>query len=249
MTASGFRPRLVPTVFTSVAFVVCAGLGTWQLERLQWKLAVIAFREAALAAPPISPPRTLAEAVQMQFHRVTAEGTFLHEREILRIAPGPTGGSGFEVLTPLRQADGRVVFVDRGFIPADLKEPAKRAAGELAGIVRVTGLLRLPPQVKPSWFLPDNRPERNFWFWVDLPAMAAADQLSDVAPFYIAADATPNPGGWPKGRGTAEPLPNDHLQYAITWFSLAIIAIVIYLLSQRRGRRGDTSDDEGLPRT
>ena len=246
---SGFRPRLVPTVFTSVAFVVCAGLGIWQLERLQWKLALIAFRDAALAAPPVSPPRTLAEAERMQFRRITAEGAFLHEREILRIAPGPTGGSGFEILTPLRQADGRVIFVDRGFIPAGLKEPAKRAAGEIAGIVRVTGLLRLPPQGKPSWFLPDNRPEQNFWFWIDLPAMAAADQLSDVAPFYIAADATPNPGGWPKGQGTAEPLRNDHLQYAITWFSLAVAAIVIYLLSQRRGNRGKTSDDEGLSGT
>ena len=79
--------------------------------------------------------------------------------------------------------------------------------------------------------------------------MAAADRLSDVAPFYVVADATPNPGGWPKGQGTAEPLPNDHLQYAITWFSLAVAAIVIYLLSQRRGNGGKTSDDERLPRT
>jgi surfeit locus 1 family protein len=243
MSVNGFRPRLVPTVFTSVALVLCAGLGVWQLERLQWKLALIAHRDAALAAPPASPPRTLAEAERMQFRRIAAEGEFLHTGEILRIAPGPTGGSGFEVLTPLREADGRVIFVDRGFIPIELKEPEKRTPGELAGIVRVTGLLRLPQQTKPSWFLPDNRPEQNFWFWIDLPAMAAADRLSDVAPFYIAADATPNPGGWPKGQGTAEPLPNDHLQYALTWFSLAVAAIVIYLLSQRRSARGDISDD------
>jgi surfeit locus 1 family protein len=243
MTASWSRPRLVPTIFTSVAFVVCAGLGIWQLERLQWKLGVIAFRDAALAAPAVSPPRTLAEAERMQFRRITAEGAFLHEREILRIAPGPTGGSGFEVLTPLRQADGWVIFVDRGFVPTGLKEPAKRAAGELTGAVEVTGFLRLPPRGKPSWFLPDNQPEQNFWFWIDLPAMAAADRLQDVAPFYIAADATPNPGGWPRGQGTTEPLPNDHLQYAITWFSLAVIAVVIYLLSLRRGARSDASDD------
>jgi surfeit locus 1 family protein len=249
MSVSGFRPRLVPTVFTLVAFVVCAGLGIWQLERLQWKLALIADRDAALAAPPVSPPRTLAEAERMQFRRITAEGAFLHTGEILRIAPGPTGGSGFEVLTPLRQADGRVIFVDRGFIPVELKEPAKRTAGELAGIVRVTGLLRLPPQAKPSWFLPDNRPEQKLWFWNDLPAMAAADRLSEIAPFYIAADATPNPGGWPKGQGTAEPLPNDHMQYALTWFSLAVAAVVIYLLSQRRVNGGEPRDDNGLHRT
>ena len=125
------------------------------------------------------------------------------------------------MLTPLRQADGRVIFVDRGFVPADLKDPAKRAAGQLAGTVRVDRPASAAAAAKPSWFLPDNRPERNFWFWIDLPAMAAADRLSDVAPFYIVADATPNPGGWPKGSETAQPLPNNHLQYAITWFALA----------------------------
>ena len=61
------------------------------------------------------------------------------------------------------------------------------------------GLLRLPPAGRPNWFLPDNRPDLNYWFWVDLPAMSAADKLDRVAPFYIDADATPNPGGWPKG--------------------------------------------------
>ena len=102
-------------------------------------------------------------------------------------------------LTPLREPGGRIVFVNRGFIPAELKDPAKRAAGQFAGTVRVPGLLRLPPDGKPGWFVPDNRPDLNYWFWVDLPAMAAADRLDRVAPFYIDADATPNPGGWPKG--------------------------------------------------
>ena len=126
------------------------------------------------------------------------------------------------MLTPLREPGGRVVFVNRGFIPAELKDPAKRRAGQIAGTVRVQGLLRLPPAEKPAWFLPDNRADLNYWFWVDLPAMAAADKLDRVAPFYIDADATPNPGGWPKGGVTRLTLPNDHLQYAITWFSLAV---------------------------
>jgi surfeit locus 1 family protein len=231
----GFHPRLVPTLFTLIAVTVCAGLGAWQLERLHWKRGLIAQREAALAAAPVAPPRTPAEAAALEFRRVTAEGEFLHEGEIPRIAPGPTGGSSFEVMTPLREAGGRVIFVDRGFVPADLKDRAKRAAGTPAGPVRVTGILRRPTAVKPSWFLPDNKPERNLWFWVDLPAMAAADRLSDVAPFYLVADATPNPGGWPKGRDLAESLPNNHLQYAITWFALAVAGLTVYVLSQRHG--------------
>ena len=103
------------------------------------------------------------------------------------------------MLTPLREAGGRIVFVNRGFIPAELKNRSRRMAGEPSGTVRVEGLLRLPPDGRPNWFLPDNRPDLNYWFWVDLPAMAAADKLDRVAPFYIDADAAPNPGGWPQG--------------------------------------------------
>jgi surfeit locus 1 family protein len=101
--------------------------------------------------------------------------------------------------------------------------------------VRVSGLLRVPSQEKPGWFIPDNRPDRDAWFWIDLPAMAAADGLANVAPFYIDADAAPNPGGWPKRGITPLALPNDHLQYAITWFSLAAALMVIYVVYHSRG--------------
>jgi len=173
-------------------------------------------------------------APAMEFHHVSDIGVFLHDKEIFVGATSEAGRNGYQVLTPLREPDGRIVFVNRGFIPAELKERAKRIAGEPAAPVHIEGLLRLPPDGRPNWFLPDNRPDMNYWFWVDLPAMAAADNLDRVAPFYIDADATANPGGWPKGGITAIALPNDHLQYAITWFSLAAAALVIYTLSQRR---------------
>jgi len=162
----------------------------------------------------------------------------LNDKEIRLNAIGPKGGTGFDVLTPLREAGGRFVLVNRGFVPTELKDPARRAVGQPAGTVRLSGMLRLPSEKKPNWFVPDNRPDRDDWFWIDLRAMGAADGLADVAPFYLEADATPNPGGWPKGGVTPLALPNDHLQYAITWFSLAVVAIVIYLLSQRRGAGG-----------
>jgi len=136
------------------------------------------------------------------------------------------------VLTPLREPEGRIVFVNRGFVPTNLRAPASRAAAPLAGTVHIRGLLRLPPAKKPSWFIPDNRPDLNYWFWIDLPAMAAADHLdlANFAPFYIDADASPNPGGWPQGGVTPLPLPDNHLQYAITWFSLAAALVVIYVV-------------------
>jgi surfeit locus 1 family protein len=232
MTA--FRPLLWPTVFSLPMLLICLALGAWQIERLFWKQDLIAQRQAAVAAVPAPLPKSLAEARDMEFRHVSDEGVFLNDKEIFLGATSEGGGQGYQILTPLLEPGGRVVFVNRGYIPSELKDPAKRAIGRIAGTVRVGGLLRLTPAGRPNWFLPDNRPDLNYWFWVDLPAMSAADKLDRVAPFYIDADTTPNPGGWPKGGVTRLTLPNNHLQYAITWFSLAVALTVIYVLYHRR---------------
>ncbi|MGD9617621.1 MAG: SURF1 family protein [Alphaproteobacteria bacterium] len=228
------RSQLVPAVFTAVVTLVCLALGFWQLERLEWKTDLIAERRAAVQSAPVPVPQTLEEARRLEFHPVIAEGVFLHDKEVYLGAASPSRGpSGFHVLTPLRLGDGRIVFINRGFVPSQMKDPETRAAGQLAGPVRVAGPLRLP-KGRPGWLVPDNRPDMNYWFWVDLPAMAAATGLPDVAPFYIDADATPNPDGWPKGGVTPIDLPNDHLNYAITWFALAAAAIAVYIAWRRQ---------------
>jgi surfeit locus 1 family protein len=227
-----FRPLLWPTVFSVPVLLLLLALGSWQIERLFWKRELIAQRHAAVTAAPIAAPLSLDEARSMEYRHVTDEGIFLNNKEIFLGATSEAGRNGYQVLTPLKEKGGRIVFVNRGFIPAELKDPGKRSEGQIAGAVRVQGLLRLPTG-KPAWFVPDNRPDLNYWLWVDLSAMAAADRLEDVAPFYIDADSTPNPGGWPKGGVTRLELRNDHLQYAITWFSLAVALIVIYFLYHR----------------
>jgi surfeit locus 1 family protein len=223
-----------PTVFTVPVALALLALGSWQIERLFWKRELIAQRQAAVVAAPTAVPRSAEEGRGDEFHHVTAEGVFLHDKEMFLGATSEAGRNGYQVLTPLQEPGGPIVFVNRGFIPAELKDPAKRSAGQISGTVRVAGLLRLPPTRKPAWFLPDNRADLNYWFWIDLPAMAVADQLNRVVPIYIDADTTPNPGGWPKGGVTRLDLPNDHLQYAITWFSLAVALIVVYFLYHRR---------------
>ena len=235
MPAINFRPRLVPTLFAVPIVLLCLGLGVWQVQRLIWKEGLIAERAAATKAVPAPAPQTLADAKKLEFRPVTLDGVFLNDREIYLHAIAPSGREGYQVLTPLMVAEGAAVLIDRGFIPTELRDPAKRAAGQLSGTQHVTGLVRLPPSGRPNWFLPDNNPAQNHWFWVDLPAMAAADRLEKVAPYYIDADATPNPGGWPQGGSDLLPeLPNHHLQYAITWFSLAVAMVVIYVMYHRR---------------
>lgn len=233
-----FRPRLWPTVFTLPVLLLLLGLGVWQVQRLHWKEGLIAERRAAARAVPEPVPHARTVTPDMNFRHVYAEGVFLNDKEILVYAPPRIGKSGFDVLTPLVQADGRIVFINRGFVPLGLRDPATRAAGEITGPVHLKGLLRLPPRRKPGWFIPDNDPRRHRWFWIDLPQMAAADGLARVAPYYVDADATPNPGGWPQGGLTVVRLPNNHLQYAIIWFSLAVVLLVIYVLSQRDGGSG-----------
>ena len=130
------RPLFWPTVFTLPVVLLLLGLGSWQIERLLWKRELIAQRQAALAAAPVAAPRSLEEARGMEFHHVTDEGVFLHDKEIFLGATSEAGSNGYQVLTPLQEPSGRIVFVNRGFIPAELKDPAKRSAGQLGQIGR-----------------------------------------------------------------------------------------------------------------
>ena len=229
----GFRPAFWPTVTALPMFLVLIGLGVWQLERLQWKETLIAERSAALASPPIPLPDTLEEARRLEYHPVRVAGTFLNDHELFLGASSDAGTTGFHLLTPLRLAEGRLVLVNRGWIPGELKDKSKRAAGEPQGPVEIEGLLRVPSKGWPGWMdwaLPVNDCAKNYWFWVDIQAMAACSHLANVLPFAVDAGKATNPGGYPRGGVTRVALPNDHLQYAITWFVLAGVLAVIYVV-------------------
>ncbi len=227
------RPRLWPTLFTVPAVLAMLSLGTWQVQRLAWKEGRIAERQAGLAAPVTPWPEAAGRLTQLLWHRVSAHGRFLHERELVLAARSLNGNPGYHIVTPFQTLEGRVLLVDRGWVPLERKDPGARAEGQIDGPAEVTGILR--PGHQPNWLTPENEPEKNFWFWIDLPAMARAAGLADqaVSEAYLEADATPNPGGFPIGGQTRTRLPNDHLQYAITWYALAAALIVIYILYHR----------------
>ena len=228
------RSLLWPTIWSALALLLLLGLGTWQVERLHWKEGLIAERNSALAAAPAFLPKTIEAARALEFHPVRAEGEFLNDHELYLNAQSLRGDAGFHIVTPFRLSDGMIVFIDRGFVPTDRRAPATRAAGEIAGSTAVTGLLRLPEP--PGWFTPANEPQKNSWFSIDLPAMAQATGIGSALPFYIDADKAPVPGGWPQGGQTITDLPNDHLQYAMTWYALAAALIAIYIRFALRRR-------------
>ena len=135
-----------------------------------------------------------------------------------------------EVVTPLRTDDGRVVLFDRGWVPQEQKDPAKRAQGQVTGRVDLTGIVRRNQERRQ--FAPENVPDKNVWFHVDVPlmrGMAGGKPDPKLDTFFLDADAAPNPGGLPIGGQTRLDIPNDHLQYAITWFLIALAMAGVYL--------------------
>jgi surfeit locus 1 family protein len=220
------RPRPA-TVAIGAAWVACVAtllaLGVWQLERRAWKLDLIDRVERRVHAEVVPVPGPAAWAAvnrnDGEYRRVTTSGRFLHDRETL-VQALTVEGSGYWVVTPLQTVDG-TVLVNRGFVPADRRDPASRSAGNPEGAVTVTGLLRLS---EPGGaFLRHNDPADNRWYSRDVAAIAAARGLPHVAPFFVDADATPNPGGLPVGGLTVISFPNNHLVYALTWFTLALM--------------------------
>jgi surfeit locus 1 family protein len=229
------RPAFWPTLVTLSMLAVLIGLGTWQLHRLDWKQGEIAERQARSTAPAIDLPREIADPRALEFRRVALTGRFLHAREMYLASRTYKGRVGVHVVTPFVLADGRGLLVDRGWVPMARKNPASRAQGQVAGIVTLEALLRRGGWTGNRFFRPDNRPGENLWFWVDPAAMAARTGLkAPVTALYAAAAATETPGGLPVGGQTRIALRNDHLQYALTWYALAVALAVIYVVYHRR---------------
>ncbi|MDF2780841.1 MAG: hypothetical protein K0S96_645, partial [Geminicoccaceae bacterium] len=168
-----FRPQLWPTLVAAGGFAVLLALGTWQVERLHWKEALIAERAAQLAAPPEPLPAQSDDWRAWDFRRVTVAGEFRHEAEQLYGVAAVAGRVGHDVLTPLVRPDGAAVLVDRGWVPADQAHPAARRQGQLQGRVEITGIARYRAEGRPGWFTPDNQPELRLWYSYDLPALEA----------------------------------------------------------------------------
>lgn len=230
LRAKGLLWPLLMTV-AGVAFLIA--LGNWQMQRLAWKEGLIAaIAERAHAAPVTvaEAERRVAEGGDVEYLRVKASGNLLNDKELAFYAFDEESGPGYQIMTPLRLADGAVVFVNRGFVPGELKDPKRRAVGAPAGEVEIVGLARKPEA--PGLFTPANDAENNIWYWRDLPAMAAATlapKRPRIVPFIVEAERDPAPpGGWPKGGVTRLDLPNRHLAYALTWYGLAAALLAVF---------------------
>lgn len=233
---NGRAKRLLLPALCILGLVLFTALGVWQVERRSWKLDLIARVDKRIHAAPVAPPSAMAwaslPARSVEYRRVATTGMFLHDKETL-VDALTERGPGWWVVTPLRTADG-IILVNRGFVPPDRATPSRRATGQVAGSVRIEGLLRL---TEPGGrVLRPNRPSENRWFSRDVAAIARARRLGRVAPYFIDAGPAPNPGGLPLGGMTVVQFRNMHLVYALTWFGLAAMSLTGLVLLRKGGQ-------------
>jgi surfeit locus 1 family protein len=253
------RARVLLAVLALLLIVLFAGLGTWQVIRLQWKLDLIARVEQRVHAAPVAPPPVARwagiTAESDEYRRVQVAGTYLYEYTTPVMALTEQG-SGYWLLTPLCTTDGHVILVNRGFIPAAPGERTRYeprqsggypCAANAGGAVQLTGLLRISEP--KGFFLRTNDPAANRWYARDVPAIAAARGLPATltAPFFIDAVAGQNPAGspdQPQGGLTVVSFHNSHLVYAFTWYALALMVAGAWWWTTRAARaKTDEHDD------
>lgn len=223
------------TLYTLLSVALLIGLGVWQVQRLHWKEALIEARTDRLGAAAIALPAAFEKPAALEFTRVTLTGQFRHDRELYLGARTRNGKVGVHVVTPLMLDDGRGVLVDRGWVPLARQDPATRPEGQVAGPVTLDAMLRSSGWKGWGITRPENDPARNLWLWTDVPAMAAAADLANpITAVYAQAVDTAPPGGMPMAVEATVHIRNDHLQYALTWFALAVALLVIYLIYSYR---------------
>ena len=222
----------VPTLMASAGFLLMATLGAWQLQRLEWKEGLIAQVTTAYQQSPLTAlPKTPEELKSAEFFPVALKGKFDSDTEFHIAARYYRSKLGYHILAPFILSDGRVVLVNRGWVPADKKESATRRETNPEKIREVHGIIHSGG--KKSWALPDNQPEKNLWFWYATDAMGKTTG-KDYLNVVIDATGQEDLNQLPIPAGAIPKLRNDHLGYAITWFGIAIAIAVIWAVYHRK---------------
>lgn len=230
------KPRPIPFLMSAFAVILLFGLGTWQLQRLAWKEALIAQIEQAAAQPPLNDlPDDEAALMAKRFHLVTLEGNYLPDQEFHLAARYFRSQLGYSVLNLFELNDGRIVVLNRGWVPA-----ARKSSGEIPpapeGTQSVVAQIRTSNERNP--FTPPNQPEQNVWFGRDVTEIAAftGKNLMPITLDVVGAqDVTQLPI---PSDGEIRPR-NDHLGYALTWYGVGLSVLIISLVYHRRRPSGE----------
>lgn len=233
------RARIaLASLVTAAGVVLAVGLGIWQMQRMAWKNELIATIEQRMSQAPVTPAQlsdALAAGKDLSYTRVRLGGSFDHEREIRFYTPGPEG-PGWNLVTPFRSAQGQLFYVNRGYVAQARLGEAERPSGpvEITGVLRAYGARNA--------FTPDNDVNANVWHWYERAAMRehagpGAQAGGGTELFAYVIEAEREPGHYPEGGATRLEIPNNHLQYVVTWFALALTLAGVYLVWLRQQLR------------
>lgn len=229
------KPRPIPLLMTIAAVVTMFSLGVWQLERLEWKEGLIAQIEAAKNEKPVALLPASEEGQRaLAFQRVQLEGEYVHDNEFHLAARYDNSVLGYHILTPFKLLDGRIVLLNRGWVPAAKKDASTRMEGNVAGEISLIGMVRTDRD--RNWFTPKNQPEKNIWFAKDIKEMSDYSKLP-LEPVALDVLYDAPPGGLPKPfQGELKPR-NDHLGYALTWFMVGFACLIISLIYHKDDKK------------
>ena len=231
-----FRPTFWATFFAVPSLVILVALGLWQSERRAWKHDLVARIEASAAGPAQDfAGLSTASDAELLYAKVAVSGVFVGGRTAHLFAPEGQGAARYRVIAPLRYTQsGAIVLVDLGSVSED--EKARIDKGELPvaqGEARIEGVVR--PSEETGWLSAAPDKTGNRWYVRDVPAMAEALGVKASWPLIIQAEKV-EPAGAPKPVPFRPDLPDNHLAYAVTWFSLAFILVVVYVLFHLKRR-------------
>ncbi|NCF48861.1 MAG: SURF1 family protein [Bacteroidetes bacterium] len=230
------RPLFWPTMVAFPALLVLLYLGTWQVQRLEWKNQLIEDFESRANALPIDLPQGKVPS-ELEFRRLALTGSFDHTKEVFLTGRTYEGNAGFHIVTPFTLDDGRIVLVNRGWVSESYRDQAKRPFTLIDGVTTVPAILRFP--ATKGYFVPENEPDNGFWFTLIPDQIVNHLGLQGQAETAIYADIlrASDEVRLPIAARTKTNLRNSHLGYAITWYGIACALIGVYLAFHHQAGR------------
>ena len=225
-----FKPVFWPTVFFVFSFVILVSLGTWQVKRLIWKNDLINFYLKQSTNNIINLHKENFVSEEIEYRKVRLTGKFLNKMEVHITGKTYEGNAGFHVITPFLMQNGNYVLVNRGWVSENYKEAKSRSFSLINEETSVIGIIRYPQ--KKGYFVPENEPDNGFWFTIkptEIKKHLKIDKETFIIKFYVDALRQEKKINLPIGIKEKINIRNQHLSYAITWYSLAIVLMIIYL--------------------
>lgn len=215
-------------LFCLAVFLGLIALGTWQLNRLEWKKELIAVSAENNSLPALT--KIPDDITNLEFRKVSLEGTFINEKEIGIAGKYRAKKAGYDLITPFKTSDGKYIFVNRGWVPSDKKSYKSRGEKPKES-AKIEGYIRTKFK-SPLKILPQNQPDKDLWLWMDLSQISEHVKTKGLSalPVLIYQTGWQNPDNHITINTAKIEFMNDHLQYAITWYCLAVITIIMYLV-------------------